>query len=365
MGKREAAKNALRKLGPKEGKQSNLGWYLGALYLPAMIVYLLIASRSLSNFVEVAFFGIIMGITLPVLGFLKSDDEFYRNLDLDNLVWAIVAGAAMTGLSWGLSDQILHRPESLLSINSIGYPFTDSTTALATNSFGLVPTTSSIFTTFIWLALGGLVMAATVEELFKLVFIAEGQKRWKNGLTLSRGVFFVFSTLLSLFIIWFVLLAAKSFNLYTYGIIAIVAVTVLGLISFKALSQSIKVPGAVGYVAVPVGFWACLHALGAYLDPIMVIPAFVNGIILAIYLLKRKCILGCIVSHWIYNSGILLLVFITGRAGIPAGTPLVPTILSTNYYQTSVFILELFLLLPLILWALGFWLLPSLRGKNQ
>jgi len=370
MGKREAAKKAvshLSKLGPREGKQSNLGWYLGGLFIPAIIVYMLVATKNYSNFTEVAFFGIIMGILLGALAYLKSDDGFYRNLNANYLVLAILTGAVMTFISWGLSIQVFGNTDALLSINSIGYPFTQlsEVPVITTNSFGIVPTTSSVTTTFIWLAIGGLIMAATVEELFKLVFIAEGQKRWKNGLTLNRGVLFILLAGISLFVVWIVLNASNRFNLPIFAVISATAIAVICLICFKAIGKSVTIPGAVGYVGFPVAFWSCLHAISAYQSPVMIIPAAVNGVLLAVYLLRTRCLLGAIAAHWIYNSGILLITFITGTAGIPAGTPMVPPIFSASYYSNSTFILELFLLFPLIIWAVGFWLLPSLRGKNE
>lgn len=365
MGKRETAKNIARKLGPREGKKNNLGWYIGALYIPVAILYALIATRSISNTVEVYFFLIMMGVVSVGLLLLKSDDTFYKVLNLKNFVYAVLCGLAMTALSWGLSNQVLHNPNILLSVNGFNYLSADSAGLSASNSFGFIPTTSSVLTTFIWMALGGLIMAATVEELFKLVFIAEGQKRWANGLTLSKGAIFGVGTALALFLTWFILNALGRFELYTFGIISGTALIVFGLIVFKGLKNGFKIPGAVGFIGFPVAFWACLHSLSAYNDPVMIIPAAINGVILAIYLLKTHCILGAIGAHWFYNCFILFITFITGTAGIPAGTPLFPPIFSAAYYSNSTFILEEFLLFPLIIWAIGFWLLPSLKGKNQ
>jgi hypothetical protein len=156
----------------------------------------------------------------------------------------------------------------------------------------------------------GLVMAATSEELFKLSFFAAGKKRW-----------------------------AKGFNI-----------------------GKVTLPGVLVYVAFPVGFWAALHAVQAYSNPVMIIPAAMNGVILIVYLWKTRCILGTIFAHWLYNCGITVISYINGTVNIPYGTPLFPNVFAGSYWDTSAFVID-FLIGAIVVWGFLFFLLPSLKRE--
>jgi hypothetical protein len=281
------------KLGPSEGKTNSLGWFLIGIYLPAIAVYLLIASRSLSDYIATSFYVALTTVTLIVLGiFIKSDDQYYQNFGVANLLGSVALALVMTLLSYALSTQIFN-PESLLSVNS----------------WGIVAPVTSVSTLFLSTLLFGLVMAATSEELFRLPFFTEGMKRWG-----------------------------------------------------KTDEGKTSIKGVLIYVGFPVGFWAALHGIQAYSDPIMIIPAAINGVLLTIYLWKTRCVLGCIFAHWMYNAGIVLVTFLNGTAQVPVGTPILPAIFDLAYYSNSGFIMD-FLLGAIVVWGFFFFLLPSLRHK--
>lgn len=165
-----------------------------------------------------------------------------------------------------------------------------------TMSFIAAP--SSILTTFLSLLLYGLVMAATAEELLKLTMFAELKARYGK---------------------------------HWYGVFI--------------------------YVGFPVGFWALLHGVQAYNDPLMILPAFINGIVLIIVLWKTKSILTCIFSHFLFNAGVTALTFLQGTASIPAGTPLFPSLSNLTVADIAIFVL--------LIASLLFFLLPSLRHEKS
>jgi hypothetical protein len=154
-------------------------------------------------------------------------------------------------------------------------------------------------------------MAATSEELFKLPFFAAGKNRWQKGFKIGNTT----------------------------------------------------LPGALIYVAFPVGFWAALHAIQAYSNPVMVIPAAMNGVILIVYLWRTKCLLGTIFAHFLYNFGITIISYVNGTVNIPYGTPLFPDMsFNSSYWSTSAFVLD-GLLLAIVVWGFLFFLLPSLKRE--
>jgi hypothetical protein len=179
---------------------------------------------------------------------------------------------------------------------------------LSINTLNLLPMPTSVSFMFLSVLVSGLVLAATSEELFKLTIFAEAKERWgKTGYKLGP----------------------------------------------------ITIPGILIYAAFPVAFWAAMHGILSYSNPVMIIPAFVNGIILIILLWQTKCILACIASHWIYNALIAGILFINGQAGVPAGTPLFPNIFNVNYFSNSGFIYDA-LLGAIVIGAVLFFLVPSL-----
>lgn len=277
------------KFGPAGGKVNSLGWYLIGVYLPAIAVYMLVASRSLSEYISTTFYVLLTVVSLIVLALIKSDDEYYQNLGIKNFLGAIILGFGMTLLSYLLSYSVFQNPDMLLSVNN----------------WSSIPQSNSVVMLFLNTVLFGLVMAATSEELFRLPLFTEGKKRWG---TTAKGVLI--------------------------------------------------------YVGFPVGFWAALHGIQAYTDPVMIIPAAVNGVLLTVYLWKTHCIFGCIFSHWLYNSEITFVTFLNGSAGVPSGTPFFPNLLDPAYWSNSGFILD-GLLVAIVIWGFFFFLLPSLRKDDS
>jgi hypothetical protein len=253
-------------------------------------------------------------VSLIVLLITKHDDEYYQNLGPTNLLGAVIAGLIMTALSWGLSVEVFKKPDMLLQMS---LPFNSGPPVIspALEAFGLniASMPSSVSSLFLSTMIFGLVMAATSEELFKLPFFAAGKKRWQKGYTL------------------------------------------------RFRKKSLTIPGVLAYVGFPVGFWAALHGLQAYNNPVMIIPAAMNGVILIVYLWRTKCLLGTIFAHFLYNFGITIISYVNGTANIPYGTPLFPDMsFNSSYWSTSAFILD-GLLLGIVIWGFIFFLLPSLK----
>jgi len=287
-----------------EGKLKSLEWFMIGVYLPAIAVYLLRSVSSLGDFISISFYVTLTLASIMTLLITKHDDEYYQNLGPTNLLGAIIASLIMTALSWGLSVEVFKKPDMLMDLNKpIIAPF------LEPLGLNLSSNLSSISSLFLSTLIFGLVMAATSEELFKLPFFAAGKKRW-----------------------------AKGFNIF----------------------GKVTLPGVLVYVGFPVVFWAALHGLQAYNNPVMIIPAAMNGIILIVYLWKTRCILGCIFAHFLYNFGITLITYFSGTANIPYGTPLFPNIFDSSYWSTSAFVLD-FLLVAIVIWSFIFFLLPSLK----
>jgi membrane protease YdiL (CAAX protease family) len=165
-----------------------------------------------------------------------------------------------------------------------------------TMSFIAAP--SSIATIFLSLVIFGLVMAATSEELLKLAMFSKLKERYGDR--------------------W-------------YGVFI--------------------------YVGVPVFFWSILHGIMAYQNLIMILPAFINGVVLIILLIRTKSVLCAVLSHWLYNSGILLIQFLNGSANVPAGTGLLPNFASITVADIAI--------LMVFIMSIAFFLLPVLfRDKN-
>lgn len=63
-------------------------------------------------------------------------------------------------------------------------------------------------------------------------------------------------------------------------------------------------------VCVPVGIWAVLHAYHAYLgplQPVLVLSAFISGLILYAVLKYTKSLQNAIITHGLYNSLVILI----------------------------------------------------------
>lgn len=253
-----------------EGKKKSLITYFVFLYLPAIALFYLSGSSNLSQFISVSFFVVLTAVSLSVLGLMPNDEKFYENLNLKNFLFSIGLGFGMIMLSIGISLQ-LKNGAMLNSLNNSLW-FFDAPLGLETSTLSLTSSTSSVGFAFLGVAMSGLVMAATAEELFRLPAFAYGKDEWGKGYKVAN----------------------------------------------------LTIPGVLIYVGYPVAFWAILHGVQAYQNPVLIIPAAVNGIALTIYLWKTRCILGCIFSHFLYNIGITAFAWARGGSGLAAGTPLFP-----------------------------------------
>jgi membrane protease YdiL (CAAX protease family) len=76
-------------------------------------------------------------------------------------------------------------------------------------------------------------------------------------------------------------------------------------------------------VIVPVGLWATYHGIQAYNNPVMIVSAFFNGLILMSLLWMTKSFLAPIIAHGLYNTVTILLNCVQGTSGV--GTPMFPS----------------------------------------
>lgn len=330
--------------GPREGKNNNLAWYMIGVFLPLEAVYLLVASsRGITDYITATFYVILTLIAVVALFMIKSDDHFYKNLSLKNLGFAIALSFAMTFFSIFLSN--VSGRASMLN---------------AVNSWGIVPQASSVVTLFIYTLLFGLVNAATAEELFRLPFFAEGQKRWGRGIKVNKALL----TGLMLSGLFAILTWTFSGKILFVALSIVLAAALT--IAFSRLSLfkgSVGLSGVVLFVGFPVGFWAAMHSISAYDSPLLILPAAVNGVLLTVYLWKTRCFLGCVFAHFLYNGFITTVTYINGTANIPSGTPLFPPLTNAAYWSNSGFAVD-FLLLAGMAWGFLFFLLPSIRKDN-
>jgi len=339
-----------------EGKNS-FRWFCIFLYLPSALLFFLSGSRNLSDYITTSFFIIIGVAALAVLGSdtVKSDERYYKNLNTKNLLWAVLLGAGMILLSTGLSLQ-LENFNMLLSINR---------SFLSLEPMSLISNHSSVSTMFISTILYGLVMAATSEELFKLGMFAEGRARWRNGYRIGKATLFAIIFSILLLVMGVTLSVLQIFSAFNMVIVAVLSGVSLALLIWRGVNHvDVAIPGVLLYVGFPVAFWSALHGIQAYDNPVMILPAAINGIVLFVYLWKFECILGCIFAHWIYNSGITLVTYILGKANIPSGTAFLPNIFDRMYYSNSGFIFDGLILILLILFVFAF-LAPSLSERKR
>lgn len=76
-----------------------------------------------------------------------------------------------------------------------------------------------------------------------------------------------------------------------------------------------KIKGMYAAIIIPVGLWACYHAIQAYNNAWMIIPAFINGLILIGLLEFTKSFLAPILAHGIYNT--VTIIATSTTAGLP------------------------------------------------
>ena len=106
-------------------------------------------------------------------------------------------------------------------------------------------------------------------------------------------------------------------------------------------------------VVVPVGLWAGYHTLQAYTNWLLVIPAFLSGLILVALLEVTKSFIAPILAHGAYNTATVLLAFKAGN--VPVNVPWFPTSFTPP---------DLLLVGLAAMW-IGFILLPVLFGRNK
>ena len=70
-------------------------------------------------------------------------------------------------------------------------------------------------------------------------------------------------------------------------------------------------------ILVPVGLWAAYHGIQAYGNLWMIVPAFINGILLIGLLEATKSFLAPIIAHGLYNSAILFIQYMGSSASLP------------------------------------------------
>jgi hypothetical protein len=253
-----------------EGKKDSLIKYFVFVWSFLIALFMLSGSSNLNQWITTIFYVVLTLVSLAVLAFMPNDEKYYQNLNLPYFLGAVVVGLGMIGLSWGLSLSFKNT-DMLMSIAKSPLPGLQSTT------LSLTPMATSVFTSFLGVALSGLVFAATSEEFFRLPAFAYGKDKWGKG--------------------------------YKIG--------------------NLTIPGVIVYVGLIVGFWSALHGIQAYTSNlIMIFPAFVNGIVLTIYLWRTRCILGAVFGHYAYNLGIVTIGYVSGSSGVSSSLPFLPFFVS-------------------------------------
>lgn len=318
------------------------------LFAPAMALFLLSGSRSINEYITTVFYVLMAVVSLILLERIKTDEQYYEPLKAKFLFYSVLLAFLMFGVSLGLSMQLKN---------------TDMLMALSSMSLTATPT--SVSTTFLSTILYGLAMVATSEELWKLPMFAEGRARWGKGYKAPKRIFAIVFYLLGLLILAFVMNALDALSFFNFLVTAVVLAIAFGVIfTFVSKKDEFSVPGALVYVAVPVGFWACLHGISAYENPVMIIPAFINGVFLIVYLWKFKSILGCVFAHFLYNTLITTFTYLSGSANVDSSLPLFPNFTSASYFSNSGFIMDGFTI-ALLLMSIFFFLLPTITGEKK
>jgi len=326
----------------------NLTWLFLIFFVsPCVLLFMLAGSRSLSDYITTTFYVITLAFSLIILKEINTDEQYYEPLTLEPLIASVLLGVGMFALSAALSLS-LKNSDMLLSI----VPLT------------LTASPTSIATTFLSASLFGLALIASGEELWKLPMFAEGRARWGKGYNIPRVVFAICMCLLGLLVAMLLLNALNVLSYFNFGIVAVVLIVVFALVfSLIVKRPKFTVPGILIYVGVPVGFWAALHGIEAYSNPVMILPAAVNGVVLIVYLWKYRCILGCIFAHFIYNTLITALSYFNGTANVQAGLPLFPDFFSRSYYSNSGFIYD-YAVIAIWFFGVFLFLLPSLTKQK-
>lgn len=103
-------------------------------------------------------------------------------------------------------------------------------------------------------------------------------------------------------------------------------------------------------VLVPVGLWAIYHGLQSYSNPLMVIPAFFNGLLLIGLLEYTKSFLAPIITHGIYNSVVIFLQYWSANINLP-------------WFPTSLVYTDIVLFALAAVW-IAFVLVPIVQRRN-
>jgi hypothetical protein len=313
-----------------------------------MVFYALTGAQSLSDYITTGFYTSMAIVSLVILSRIKSDEPYYEPLTAKNLGYALLLAFGMFFVSWGLSLQL--KSDTLL---------------LDIAPMSLTATPTSVSTSFLSTILFGLAIIAVSEELWKLPMFAEGKARWGKGYDVPKPFFAFVFYLLSLLIIGFFLNAFDSLTVFNFIVAAVISLIIFTLSFSVGIHKSVvSIPGALVYVGVPVGFWAALHGIQAYESPLLIIPAFINGVFLIVYLWKFKCILGAVFAHFGYNSIITVFTYLTGNANINSSLPILPNIFSGSYYSNSGFLVDGFIV-AMLLMGLFLFLVPSVTGGKE
>jgi membrane protease YdiL (CAAX protease family) len=250
------------------------------------VYFLLQSLGSITSFMETVAYVAIGGIFIAVLATLKSDDNLYHNLNPLYLAFAVLVALGMIAIASMFSAFLKSPTLAVFSMSTI-LPLQSTTTTTTAITTSILTLPSSVFTSFLNDALFTCVLVATGEELMKLAGFAEIRTMKFYGATVAA-------------------------------------------------------------VLVPVGLWAIYHGIQAYNNAWMIIPAFINGLLLIGLLWITKSFLAPIIAHGLYNTVTILIGYIQGSSG--AGMPLFPKIWGTGdiFPVLLVIIWIFFLLIPIV-----------------
>lgn len=293
-----------------------LQWTLWLVLFIASIVYFTIVGLgNLGVFAVTSAYG-IFGITaLIILKDTKSDEPYYVNINFFGLGAAVGVAAVMVGI--GLVFGFLIGPvtsnQSLVPTSFVSSASTHGPLAVA---LGIVQVPSSYATCLLSDILFNFLIIALVEEMLKFACI--------SGLRDALGP-----------------LAEREKRKHR-----IVLYTLL-----------------IGFCFIePILLWTIWHSLEAYSSAWLLVPAFINGLLLFFLMFTRKVgkvklgVIAAIIAHGSYDSYITLSAYLQGTVSTANGLPLFPS----SWSFADIYIM--FLLVPLSIICLA---IPIFLSRDE
>ena len=297
----------------------NLQWSLWfVIFISAAVYYNIIGLGNLGVFAVTACYSIFGALALVILKTTKSDEKLYVNINLWGLTVSVLVSVGMLaiavvcGLTLGLN--FLNSGSSLVPTSFV------QTASISGHSLaiglGIVQVPSSYATCLLSDVLFDFLIISFVETVLVLAAI--------SGLRDAIGPYAEREK--------------KRKKMVLYGLLT-------------------------GFCFIePIAMWVAWHGLEAYAQWGLLIPAFINGIVLVSLMFVKSVgkikfgIIAVIIAHGAYDSYITVSAYFTGAVTTANGLPLFPSSWSfADLYIT-------FLLVPMAVVCL---VIPIFLGRNE